>query len=493
MKRYLLALLLMLSGCMVGPDYHPPETAMPSQFTEAKGAMAEGSSNNDLCQWWKQFDDPFLNGLIEEAVQANIDFRIAVEKIIQARAQYCVQASYLWPEIDLNAVAVRSRNSQNFFSSTNTASGTPTSGTSSILPTFQNFFEIGFDAIWEFDLFGKFRRSKRAAYDSWEASKEDAQDVLISVVSEVARSYVMICALQNSIDLTINKIQADEEELSLTIELFEAGLTNEIQVEGMVANLESDKAALAVLQTSVKTAIYGLAVLLGRQPETLVSAFNEIRPIPIGWDKVPVGLPSDLLRRRPDIKRAERQLAAATEQIGVAVADLFPHVSLTGTTFSGGQLAGSGYGYESGTFHKLFKPTSRQWSIGPAIRWDLIDFGKTYGNIAIQNSLQKQALLTYEQTVLHSLQDVEGALVAYFQEEKRKNCFSDQVDAFKRSLQLAEDLYTAGLSNEQQVLDARKTLLDAQNSLIGSQQALTSDLIALYKALGGNWECSYTP
>ena len=488
MKKHFLSLLV-LSGCMVGPDYHSPQTAMPSQFTEITDNMSDNLST-DLCQWWKQFHDPFLDALIDEAVHANIDFRIAVEKIVQARAQFRVQSSYLWPEIDLNAVAVRSRNSQNFFSSNNTTSST---GTSSILPTFQNFFEIGFDAIWEFDLFGKFRRSKRAAYYSWEASKEDAQDVLITVVSEVARSYCMICALQNSIDLTLNKIRVDEEELALAVELFEAGLSNEIQVEGMVANWETDKAALTVLHTSLQTAIYGLAVLLGRQPETLVAAFNEIRPIPLGWDKVPIGLPSDLLRRRPDIKRAERQLAAATEQIGVAVADLFPHISLTGTTFSGGQLAGSGYGYESGNFNKLFKHSSREWSIGPAIRWDLIDFGRTRGNIAIQNSLQKQALLTYEQTVLNALQDVEGALVAYFQEQVRKDCFSDQVDALKRSLQLTEDLYMSGLSNEQQVLDARKLLIDAQNTLIGSQQTLTSDLIALYKALGGNWECSYTP
>lgn len=476
---------LFLSGCMVGPDYRPPDTAMPGQFSEGKD-LSQESSNSDLNEWWKQFNDPFLDSLIAEAILGNLDFRIAVEKIVEARANFRVQRSYLWPEIDVNALAARSRNSQTLFPSSGT-------GTSSILPTFQNFFHVGFDAIWEFDLFGKFRRSKRAAYYSWQSSKENAQSVLISVISEVARNYITICALQKTIDLATQKIRAEEEELMLTVELFEAGLANEIQVESMVVNLESDRATLTQLTTSLKQAVYGLAVLLGRQPENMMIEFEEIRPIPIGWDKVPVGLPSDLLRRRPDIRQVERQLAAATEQIGVAVADLFPHISLTGVTFAGGALSGSGYGYESGKFNQLFKPSSRAWSIGPFIRWDMIDFGRTYGNIAIQNSLQRQALLTYEQTVLTALQDVEGALVAYFDEQKRHQFLRDQVDALKRSLQLTEDLYQSGLSNEQEVIDAKKMLLDSETTLVGSEMALTSDLIALYKALGGHWECSYTP
>jgi NodT family efflux transporter outer membrane factor (OMF) lipoprotein len=304
---------------------------------------------------------------------------------------------------------------------------------------------------------------------------------------------VNICALQQLIDLTMGKIETDEEELALTQVLFDAGLASEIQVEMMRATLESDSSQLPVLHTSLKQTIYGLAVLLGRDPESLVTTFQTAHPIPQGTDRIPLGLPADLLRRRPDIKRAERQLAAATEQIGVAVADLFPHVTLTGITFAGGQLVGSGYGYESGSLNTLFKPSSRAWSIGPAIRWDAIDFGRTRANIAVQNSLQKQALFNYEQIVMTSLQDVEGALVAYFQEQNRRDHFKSQVDALLSSLELTQDLFQAGLANAQQVLDARKLLIEAQNSLVGSEQALTGDLVAVYKALGGDWECSYTP
>lgn len=477
------SVFLILSGCMVGPNYQAPKPPMPDKFVETQNKT---SSDDDLCQWWKQLNDPMLDSLLEEAIKANFDFLIAIEKITQARAQYSIQSAQLFPEIDINAIATRTRNSQNFFRST-------ASSANGGIPPYQNFFQVGFDAIWELDFFGKFRRAKRAAYNQWEASKDNADFVLITVLSEVARNYVIIRSLQQQIELTLRKIRADHEELELTLALFDSGLDSEIEVDTLLATLENDRSTLPGLQTSYKQTIYALAVLIGRQPETLVSEFKEPKPIPIGMDKVPIGLPSDLLRRRPDIKQAERQLAAATEQIGVAVADLFPHISLTGTTFSGTAEAGSGYGYQSNSLNTLLKAASRFWSVGPAIRWDFIDFGKTRGNIAVQTSLQKQALLTYEQTVINSLQDVEGALIAYFQEQRRRVFLKNQVDANKKTLELTKDLYEAGLASELQVLITQKTVIESELSLTGSDQALTSDLIALYKALGGNWQCCYTP
>ncbi len=489
MMKYTVLSLLLLAGCMVGPNYRKPEIAMPAEFLEGKGET-EGSESN-LCGWWKQFNDPLLDELIAQAASANFDWRIALEQIIEARAQYKVQRSKLFPEIDLNAAAIRSRNSQNFFNpsstellSTSAPSTNPAlASASSGISTYQDFFQVGFDAIWELDFFGKFRRAKNAAYDSWEASRDEAQAVLILALSEVARSYVEIRGFQQKIKLTCEKIRADEEELALTQALFAAGLDSEIDVEGLIATLESDRAALPLLETGLKQTIFALAVLLGQLPEPLVARFNEIGPIPSGMDKVPIGLPSDLLRRRPDVRSAERQLAAATEMIGYAVADLFPHISLTGT----------GYGYESAMRTNWLTPPSRYWNIGPIINWDLIDFGRTRGQIAIQNSLQRQALLSYEKSVIAALQDVEGALIAYFEEQKRSGFLGEQVGADERALQLNEDLYRSGLANEIQVLEARKTLIDAQNTLVDSQQSLASDLIALYKALGGDWECCSMP
>lgn len=485
--------IVLLAGCMVGPNYQAPQSCMPEKFIESCSVETDSACDSDYYHWWEQLNDPILNCLLTEAVQGNFDFGLALERIVQARSQFRVESSYLWPEIDLNASATRTRNSENFFSAASAAAAGTTAGATSSLPLYQNFFLIGFDAIWELDFWGKFRRAKRAAYDQWEAANEDAQNVLISILSEVAVNYVSIRALQQKIKLTHQKIGADEEEIELAQDLFQAGLDSEIQLDNLIATVENDKATLPVLAASLKQTIYALAVLLGKQPECLLKEFEEIGPVPSGSGKIPIGIPSDLLRRRPDIKEAERKLAAATEQIGVAVADLFPHISLTGSTIGGGSLIGSSYGYQSRELSTLFSPMSKTWSVGPNIRWDLIDFGRTRGNIAIQNSLQRQALLTYEKTVITALQDVEGALAAYCEEQRRNVFLKDQTVANQRALELTEDLFNAGLASELQVLEARRTWIDSENIFVDSEQALTSDLIAVYKALGGNWECSYSP
>ncbi|MFI5335080.1 MAG: efflux transporter outer membrane subunit, partial [Chlamydiales bacterium] len=463
---------------MVGPKYKAPEPQLPAQFDETQN---EEASNADLRYWWEQFNDPVLDSLIAEALEANYDLRLAVEKIEQTRAQYRIEKSHLWPEIDFNASATRTRISQNLFPPP--ASSPAPSG--SFFPVFLNMFQVGFDAIWELDFFGKFRHEKNAAFYTWEATKEDAQSILISMLSEVAVTYVNIRALQKKIQLAIKKIDADERELLITQDLFEVGLDNELQVMTLISTLETDRAALPVLESSFKQTVYALAYLLGRQPEGLIERFQESQPIPTSRDKVPIGLPADLLRRRPDVRMAERQLAAATEQIGSAIAGLFPHLSLTGLSFGSGP--GSSIGLESFKLSKLLESASRMFSVGVNLNWDMLDFGKVRGQIDVQNSLQRQALLSYEQTVIGSLKDVESALVAYFEEEKRLNSFTLKVEADSRALEITRDLLKIGLANELQLLTAQKTLIDSQTSLTESEQSLAGDLIALYKALGGDW------
>lgn len=466
---------------MVGPKYQMPEMQMPERFVEGTSTV----SDEDLCQWWKQFNDTQLDALIEEVIYGNFDVRIALEQVVEARAQFQVQSSTLWPTIDLNATAVRQRFSQNLFTSSSNAvsfaSGTSTSGIGAITgPPVQNFFQIGFDAIWELDFWGKFRHGKQAAYDEWEASQFLSDNIVLTVIAEAARDYVAIRSLQKQIEIVKNKIKADQRILELLEVLFHAGLDNEIQIQTQVAVLMSDQAQLPILETTLKQTIYALAVLMGKQPETMAGTFDEAMPLPVFLGKVPAGLPSDLLRRRPDIRASERMLAAATEEIGIAVSALFPSIALTG----------NGYGYESNKFSKLITRRSSIWNIGPSISWDLIDFGKVRGQINSANSVQRQALLSYEQTVISALQDVEGALVAYFEEQKRNNDLSRQVEADERLLELSIDLTQSGLASELEELDVLKTLLDAQSTWIQSSQAIASDLISLYKAMGGNWECS---
>jgi Outer membrane protein len=257
MKRLTFSFLLFLSSCMVGPNYRQPTVALPETFVEEKPEEAK-PSNADLCHWWTQLNDPYLDALLEEAVRMNYDFRIAAEKICQARATYRIERSKVWPEIDFNASTTRSLFSPNFISPRDFSTGT---GQSS---PFQNLFEIGFDAIWELDVWGKFRRSKNAAYDLWEASAEEAEVVLISMLSEVAVDYINIRALQQKIALMHQKIALDKEELSLAASLFDAGLGNEQQVMTLLSTLETDQASLLTLDTSLKETLHSLAYLLAR-------------------------------------------------------------------------------------------------------------------------------------------------------------------------------------------------------------------------------------
>lgn len=497
MKYGYIALLLCMAGCKVGPNYHKPEIAMPDTFTESK--IGEEISDKDLCTWWKHWNDPLLNSLVQEAVAQNFDLQIALEKIIEARSYYRIESSYLGPAINLNALATRSRFSQNIFTTINDAesigSGTPeggggSTGTSTAAPkgsvfgpALQNFFQVGFDAVWELDIWGSLRRSQAAAKDEWEAVQMQAQDVLLTTISEVVRGYVTIRSLQQQMEILQKKISIEERNLFLVKVLQEAGLDSQRPVEEMIVVLEQDLANMPVLDTSYKQTVFALAVLLGRQPESLLATFTEIGPIPSSFGKVPAGLPSDLLRRRPDIRAAERHLAAATERIGVAISDYFPQISLTGNAF----------GYESNKQNNWIVPGSRYWTIGPNVQWNLLNFGKTRAQVTMADSFQRQALLSYEQIVIESLQDVEGALVAYFDEQKRALHLQEEKEASLRFWQMTEDLFKSGLIDEMQVLQAQTSLLDKENECLQSDQALASDLVALYKALGGDWECSVTP
>lgn len=481
--KYLFPLFLLLTGCMVGPKYYEPEMCLPVEFEESPGEMG---SDDEACLWWEQFNDPVLNGLIDEALHTNYDLRLAFERIEQSRAQYRIEKSHLWPEIDFNAGAIRTRLSENLLPPPQLP--IPVSG--SFLPRFLNIFQIGFDAVWEIDFFGRIRHEKNAAYYTWEATNEEAQIVLISLLSEVAMNYINIRALQAQIDIAQKQIQTKEKELELAKQLFKMGLDNEIAVTTLISSLESDRAELFPLETAFKQSIYSLAYLLGRPPEGFIELFEEIRPIPCGFAKVPVGLPSDLLRRRPDIRMAERQLAAATEMVGSAVADLFPRVSLTGLSLGGGNQ-GTSFGYESFKLDRLLKSASRMFSLGVGLHWNLLDFGRVRATIDVKNSLQRQALLNYEQTVMGSLKEVEGALVAYYEEQLRRYALWEKVEAVQRTYDITENLYNIGLANEMQFLEAYQSLLQAKNILIGSEQALAGDLIALYKAIGGYWNCSY--
>lgn len=484
MKRFiglsLLGVLFLIGGCKVGPNYCVPNTPMPTAFVENKVGQMRVVGDENLVHWWEcVFQDACLNELLEEALRCNFDLRIAMERVCQSRANYWMTFTAILPEFDVDFQASRFRSSQSFSANRLNAGLNP----------WQSFFQTGLTAIWEIDLFGKNRRNADSAYYLWQASAEDARGVKLLVLSEVANTYVMIRYLQVKVGLARQLVRLDENLLKLSNEKFQSGLANEEAVLAAVSTMEADKAAVDVLESELKANIYSLAVLLGRPPEGLLDKFVCGGAIPNGFGKIPATLPCDLLRRRPDIASAERMLAAQTEQIGVAVAELFPKISLIGSTssFASNPLQGANAGFSSDHIRHLFKPESRVIGIGGLVTLPVFDFGKRCANIDIQKFLANEDYLSYEKAVITALQEVETTFSSYFKEEERLWHLRNQVSADERSFKLYKDQFQAGLVDYSIVLTAQKKLLGSMNGVTDSEQALSSDLIAIYKAIGGDW------
>lgn len=485
--RFSAVIFLFLAGCKVGPDYYPPTVEMPQEYREDKQDETFYIDDEDLVEWWSRFDDSFLDYLIETAIAQNYNYRIAIEKVFQARSQYWVQFTQILPEFDADALATRYRVSRSFASQAATGA-TPTAAAASVSPI-DNFYQIGLDAIWEIDIWGKYRRAAEAAFDIWEATDEERWGVKLTVISEVANTYAAICSYQQLQDIAKQVVDLDKEILSLADSRFEAGLSDEQEVDAAQATLEADNAQLTIVQAALKQYIYALAILVGELPESFINNFLVERAVPSAEGKVPIDIPSQLLRRRPDIRAAERQLAAATEQIGVAVADLFPSLSLTGSSaaFAANPLQGANVGYSSDRLNRLFDPKSLIWGIGGLVTQPVFDFGKRSAAVEVQVALQRQACYNYQYIVLAAIVETETALEVFFNEEIRQKDLVKQVQANFRILELTADLYQAGLADYSQVIQTKEIWLASVNTLIQSKQALAIDLIAIYKALGGHW------
>jgi NodT family efflux transporter outer membrane factor (OMF) lipoprotein len=429
-------------------------------------------------QWWTTFQDPLLESLITRAVQANRDLRTAEARVREARALRGVTASDLGPTINVSGPYARQRVSENALTLPSSTGGNSTSsgGTPFFKPE-QDLFQTGFDARWEIDLFGGVRRSIEAANADLAASQEGLRDTLVFVLAEVARNYVEVRGFQRRLAIAQDNIKTQQATLEITRARFNAGLTSALDVTQAASQLATTQSQLPSLETSVKQGIHRLGVLTGQAPGALLTELSAAKPIPTAPPEVLVGLPAELLRRRPDVRQAERQLAAATARIGVATADLYPKLSLTGAL-----------GLESVKLTDLFTPASRIWSVGPTLSWPIFDAGRIRANIAVQDARTEQQLSTYEQTVLKALADVENALVAYSQEQMRRVKLADAVAANQRAVALANELYRTGLGTFLNVLDSRRALFASQSDLAQSEATISTDIVALYKALGGGWE-----
>jgi NodT family efflux transporter outer membrane factor (OMF) lipoprotein len=465
--RLLLLALALTTACKVGPDYVPPEVATPDIWQlELEGGLLQGGA--ELAEWWTVLEDPVLDVLIERADAGNLDLVIAAARIREARASLGIVRGEQLPDVDGTGSAERLRTSEDgpFALSPPGAGNDDTT-----------LYETGLDATWEIDLWGRVRRSVQAAGREYEAAIEDERDVRVVLFSEVARTYVDLRTLQERLEIARSNVVTQEGSLRLTRSRFDVGLVPELHVRQAESNLATTESSIPGLEQAVAAALHRLAVLLGEQPHRLREELGEASPIPAPPEKVVVGIPANLVRQRPDIRAAERRLAAQTARIGVATADLYPRFTLFGSI-----------GWSAEDVDDLIGSSSRVWNIGPSFRWNLFDGGRVRGNIEVQDARTEQLLAVYENTVLLSLEEVENALVAYVKEQQRSDALSRGVVASRRAAELSRDAYDKGLIDFQNVLDADRSVLALEDALAESRGLVVTNLVALYKALGGGWQ-----
>jgi len=504
---------------MTGPDYVRPDTATPAQWSSPRegGTVADSVT---VTAWWTTLNDPVLNDLVARGVASNLDLAIAEARVREARAARGIASSVLWPSLGASgsytrsqavkpdapdggsplsiglskgpqgvtrSMTLRGQNGSITRSITNDGSGNePTRSTSGSLtpgkpaglPDRQSdLFQAGFDARWEIDVFGGNRRAVEAADATIEATEEFRRDVVVSLVSEVARNYIELRAAQRRLEITNNNIEAQAGTVDITKARFDAGLTSELDVVRAQALLASTQSQVPLLDTQIAASMHRLAVLLGEAPGALKDQLSVAEAMPAAPKTVPVGLPSDLLRRRPDIRQAERELAAATARIGVAVADLYPKFYLTGA-----------FGGRSDSLSDLLSGANQIWSFGPSIDVPIFEGGRIRANIDVEKARQEQTSIAFEQTILFALEDVENGLVSFAHEQVRRESLEASVKANQEAVRLANERYVRGLEGFLNVLQAQQQLFLSEDALVRSESFVLTDLIALYKALGGGWE-----
>lgn len=456
-----LVLPVVLSGCVtLGPDYRAPESELPKAWQrEADPSLVRDETL--VRDWWRLFEDPLLDELIVAAEEGNRDLRRTVARVREARARLGVARGERMPEAAAQGSVVRQRGSENSLAGAGYT---------------ETLYRTGFDASWEIDLFGRISRSVEAAAADYQATEEEYRDGLVSLYAEVAQVYLDIRTFQARLAATRGNLDSQEQALRLTRSRFENGLATGLDVAQAEQLLASSEAEVAPLHIALSRAIHSLSVLLGEPPGARFEQLGEVRPIPVPPPSVAVGVPADLLRQRPDIRRAERLLAAQTARIGVARGDLYPRLSLSGT-----------FAFESIDSGDLFKGSSRAFGFGPTLRWLLFDGARVRNQVRVEDARTEQALNHYEQTVLNALKEAEGAMTEYLDQRDRLEALERAVAAARRSLQLATRLYRDGLVNFQNVLDAQRALFDGENQLAAARGHTAMNLVALYRALGGGW------
>jgi multidrug efflux system outer membrane protein len=458
-------LFLALAGCTVGPDYVPPKPDLPDRFAEQSDAKPGGGAAET---WWRQFHDPTLDGLVADALKDGPDIEIADARVRAARAERAFVAAEDDPTMTAGASVARQHGSGNV------PVGTPPGGSGPNVGS--NLYLAGFDAGWEIDVFGGVRRAVESAEASVGAAIENRHDAELTLTAEVARDYIELRGAQRRLAIAREILEERQDVRGLVAAQFKSGLVGSLDMKRADSELASSEAEIPGLEAEERADIYRLGVLVGKPPEALADTLAQATSIPEASNPVPAGLPSDLLKRRPDIRSAERRIAAANARIGVAEADLYPHFSLTGIA-----------GLESLNAGELATTKSRYFAVGPSISWLVFDAGRVRDQMAIEQARTDEASADYRRTVLAALGEVETALVAYGRQQIRRDALEREVAADRDSLDLAKRLYAQGLQDFLAVLDAERSLHASEVALADAQRDTAVSLVALHKALGGGW------
>jgi NodT family efflux transporter outer membrane factor (OMF) lipoprotein len=512
------ALLMTAAGCTVGPNFERPTAwwSPGSWFAgraqvAAKQPVSEPVAEPVDPRWWTLFHDDRLSALESRVAAANLDVRVAVVRLAESRASLGVARADLLPSLNANSNYTRQQLSKRgalslFGGGAPTASsqtsgagagglantpqsGTPGTGSNGLGATnnaspntglFAPFdlYQYGFDASWEIDFWGRVRRNVESADASVLAASEVQRDTLLSALAELARDYVQLRGVQRNLEITQSNLGTAQQSLKLTQDRAAGGLTTDLDVANAAAQVANTASQLPNLQAQERQLINAIALLLGQPPQSLQAELAVVHPIPPVPPKVPVGLPSELARRRPDIRRAEAQLHAATADVGVAVADFYPRVTLSGSAaIQATQFKDLGSWAQANT-----------WSFGPSISLPIFEGGRLRRVLDLRQAQQQEAAVSYQRTVLGALHEVDNALTAYQSEQLRRNQLERAVAQNRRALKLAQDRYAQGVADFLTVLDTERSLLAAEQMLTDSTTTVSTDLVQIYKALGGGWQ-----
>jgi multidrug efflux system outer membrane protein len=445
-----------------------PKTEVADSF--AGSAETNFTTADTAIAWWRGFNDPKLDRLVERALAGNHDLRIATANVLQARALRREAQFDLLPVPSANASYTQSQYSQAF------EPGIPLSERRLKL------YDAGFDATWELDFFGRVRRSVQANTAEWQAAQEQRHDVMVTLISEVARNYFEMLGAKNELDVAHRNAKNQLETVKITQARTEGGRGTDLDVARARAQLNNTLANIPPLEASMERSIHRLSVLVGLQPTALEDELKEARPIVDMPALIALSNPAELLRRRPDIRTAERQLAAATDRIGIAKADLFPRVTFNGNI-----------GVQASSITGLTRGGSETYSFGPSITWAALDYGHVRARIQASGAQADAQLAQYQKTVLTALEETENALVDFSREEARREFLLTSEQASETAARLARERYENGATDFLTVLDAERVLYESQDELAKSNYRTATALVAIYKSLGGGWEIEEFP